>query len=314
MRKVKHNRTLFAALRDDTSGFTLIEITVVLLIVAILYSVAIPTMTGVMNSTEKKVCENNRQMLMRYYTYYKMLAPDVDLQSFLDGKISEADDVDKLQCPSGGKFYVKSPIYDATGKIVVDGTIACTVHDGEPTGTDTKPGSGGSNSGTPGGGDGGGETDPPLDPQLGTAEYLKTMAGSWNMFVENVITKYDTTPNQSWAGINIPDGSIFLDNTTGIYYAVIQNPWVNAKEIKEIKLNNQSEPTLKTMADANGNDYLAILNINSIPQYSTYPGNENVPQKGTIAYISEEKKYYVSRATDWVPLLETTSSFISSIK
>ena len=108
----------------DNKGFTLIEIIIVLIILAILAAFAIPTMLGYIASSQAKLCDVSRMDMARLYKTSligkESSASKAGFESFVKknwGSLS--------QCPSGGVYTFNASL-GADGQIDVE--ILCSVH------------------------------------------------------------------------------------------------------------------------------------------------------------------------------------------
>lgn len=116
-------------------GFTLVEVIVTLVILALTAAVIVPALTGWVGRSREKICQIHRREIIRWYrTELQLHYADgvvVTLADVLAGNVTEtASDVPAVKCPSGGT-------YTADGE-----TIACSVHGGLPDeegGGDTTP-------------------------------------------------------------------------------------------------------------------------------------------------------------------------------
>lgn len=112
----------------NKKGFTLVEIIVVLIIVAILAAVAIPVLTAYIDKAAEKACLGNRGQVARLYQASKVMDSSQAFDSFL----TENYGVVKL-CPREGTYSISG------------GAILCSYHTDEvgpedTTGTLTFPG------------------------------------------------------------------------------------------------------------------------------------------------------------------------------
>jgi hypothetical protein len=96
------------------NGFTLNGVIVVIAILGILISIAVPKFTGVMNHTEKQVCFSSCLQLERMY-YADLILIDrehaeIIFSAFLNEYVGNV-------CPGGGEI------------VYIDGKVRCKLHD-----------------------------------------------------------------------------------------------------------------------------------------------------------------------------------------
>ena len=180
------------------AGFTLVEVIIVLVVLAILAAIMVPALTGWIDQSKARVCESNRLQLLRYYQYettlyYTELKANpraVELQTVIDGGYKQSEgDAKALTCPSGG---------DYTG--VGSATIYCTKHGLMNASLQTlligaMQSAGGSTPITFGGGSGGvASIDSTAPEQTG----ITTKAAAIRKWLEDHGISMDTLGMQSW--------------------------------------------------------------------------------------------------------------------
>lgn len=95
-----------------TSGFTLIEVVVVIAILGIVAGIAAPRWIGYKRLAEERVCEANRNIVERLYTAFLLENDHVD-SDFNQFLIENFDEV----CPAGGVISYG------------DGKVKCSLHE-----------------------------------------------------------------------------------------------------------------------------------------------------------------------------------------
>lgn len=148
--------------QKDRRGFTLVELIVVIAIIAVLVTIAVPAMTGYIDTASQTVCEANRKGLERYWRTASVMelvstGSELTLTQFMASADAEhQQNIASHRCPSGGVISVGSS----------GDALDCSIH-GAGTGTGGGSG-GGSSDGDGSGGDGsGGDTVPGTDIPLG---------------------------------------------------------------------------------------------------------------------------------------------------
>lgn len=109
---------------DQASGFTLIELIVVISVMSILALILVPSVAKSVESAKKKVCGLNRMQLQQMYEGYLEEGTIEHSVDFLNQYIEE---VKKDVCPAGGQIIYK------------DGEIKCSRHAGEEQGEKDVP-------------------------------------------------------------------------------------------------------------------------------------------------------------------------------
>lgn len=95
------------------SGFTFIEMIVVIAIIAILLTIAVPSAFSYVETAREEICETNRLQLQRLYTIH-LISINIEHRDDLWSKFLE--EYDQEICPSEGTITY------------VEGKINCSVH------------------------------------------------------------------------------------------------------------------------------------------------------------------------------------------
>lgn len=110
---------------ENTGGFTLVEIIVVLVIIAVLAAILIPSLTGYIDKANKTACLETRAMLSHQILAARALHPELSKEDILGGAASDLVDPDEYKCPSGGTYSYK------------DGVLTCSIHGDEGGSSET---------------------------------------------------------------------------------------------------------------------------------------------------------------------------------
>lgn len=92
-------------MQKGSKGFTFVELSVVIAILAVLLVIALPRFTSAREDSEKNVCHANRAMLAKAYQIAFTNDNSITLQDFIDHPESYGDYyVHKPTCPSVGTY------------------------------------------------------------------------------------------------------------------------------------------------------------------------------------------------------------------
>lgn len=100
-------------------GFTLIELIIVIAILAILAAILIPNAIGYINTSQKAVCDNNIEQILRTYQTQRALNENLAIREVIDNKDGRYFPSAPV-CPSGGSYIG----YSIADHII----IMCTYH------------------------------------------------------------------------------------------------------------------------------------------------------------------------------------------
>lgn len=117
-------------------GFTLVELLVVVLILAILMAVALPLYLSAVQDSQKKTCRANLQTIANAVQSARVKSMATDYSTFISGGVSTSDLPDLLVipiCPTGGTYSL------STGSSGTNSTfkVGCTNHSTFEPGVDS---------------------------------------------------------------------------------------------------------------------------------------------------------------------------------
>lgn len=115
--------------RSRDQAFTLVEVLIVLIIIAILAAIILLAGVPSVESSKAKVCAGNKEVIKTAYSLHRFdNGGNQSLIDFLkDGTFRSYIDNDQSRCPSGGTYYASG---DADGRT----SVYCSVHDAETSG------------------------------------------------------------------------------------------------------------------------------------------------------------------------------------
>lgn len=105
-----------------SDGFTLIELIVVIAILGIIASIAIPRLAGFKSMAEERVCDANRKTVERLYSTF-LLENEHGESTFNQFLIENFDEI----CPVGGVITYE------------DGKVKCSLHEDESDEEEDEP-------------------------------------------------------------------------------------------------------------------------------------------------------------------------------
>ncbi len=104
----------------DNKGFTLTEMIVVLVILAVLAAFAIPTMLGFVSHAKESLCDSQRKDIVRLFESQSRLTTDLTVNAFTEANYGDQAHL----CPGGGEYY---GVVDHENNQVV-ARVYCTEH------------------------------------------------------------------------------------------------------------------------------------------------------------------------------------------
>lgn len=104
----------------NNKGFTLTEIIVVLVILAVLAAFAIPTMFGFVSHAQESLCDTQRKDIVRLFESQSRLTKDLKIDDFIEANYGDEDHL----CPGGGKY--EGVVDDQNNPVVA--MVYCSKH------------------------------------------------------------------------------------------------------------------------------------------------------------------------------------------
>ncbi len=104
----------------NSKGFTLVEVIVVLVILALLIAVGVPTLLPYIDKAQEGVCSNNRAQVARQFSMYTLLESRVPTVEEFTAFCADNGILLKDVCPGNGTCSIRI----ANGKI----TVSCSKH------------------------------------------------------------------------------------------------------------------------------------------------------------------------------------------
>ncbi|MBC3899900.1 prepilin-type N-terminal cleavage/methylation domain-containing protein [Acetobacterium malicum] len=106
---------------NNEKGFTLTEIIVVLVILAVLAAFAIPTMLGFVSHSQESLCDTQRKDIVRLFETQSRMTPGLNINTFAEENYGDEAHL----CPGGGICYGYS-YYESENQAV--GVMYCSEH------------------------------------------------------------------------------------------------------------------------------------------------------------------------------------------
>jgi type IV pilus assembly protein PilA len=115
-------------------GFSLVELLVVVLILSILMTVAVPMYLTTVHDSQRRVCRANMQVITHLEQAYRLKSPIQGYTSDINAVITDGNLQVPPKCPEGGTYTVDTGPNDA-GPI----TVHCSIvdHDAIPGSANT---------------------------------------------------------------------------------------------------------------------------------------------------------------------------------
>lgn len=89
-------------------GFTLVEILIVVLIIAILLSVAMPLFVSAVDDSETKTCRANQQSIANAVQAKRVKDRAPDYSASISGGLGALPDLSGATCPQGGVYSIST--------------------------------------------------------------------------------------------------------------------------------------------------------------------------------------------------------------
>lgn len=120
--------------RNRNGGFTLVELIVVLVILAVLSAIAVPSFLGYIDNAKEKECQANMKALAAYLDEARVTNPETTMEAVIKAHEEE------IKCPSGGRYDIgKADETTPASSLGVGEVFHCTVHgESETVGSESK--------------------------------------------------------------------------------------------------------------------------------------------------------------------------------
>ncbi|MDD3307284.1 MAG: prepilin-type N-terminal cleavage/methylation domain-containing protein [Acetobacterium sp.] len=106
---------------NNKKGFTLTEIIVVLVILAVLAAFTIPTMLGFVSHSQESLCDTQRKDIVRLFETQSRMTSSLGINSFIKDNYGDSQHL----CPAGGNYYAYSYFEDEDSAVAV---VYCSEH------------------------------------------------------------------------------------------------------------------------------------------------------------------------------------------
>lgn len=278
------------------NGFTLVEVIVVCVIIALLFSIAVPSFANYIESNQAKECQVNRKSLMALWETAKVKDPSTTMEEMLTSEAGR-----KITCPSGGTYSVTG--HSLTCSIVSHGSDALAedsvasadkipgreetpeaptaTPEATPTGTPTptvsitptdtpSPTVSPSVTSTP-------EPSSTPEPVKTPQQILLEMSGSWDEVYQRASQDDD---------FEIKRGEVY---TQGGVYAVVEDEEIDDDD------NLGKKQNMNSFYSSGNSSPMIKMNMETIYLSTDHSNNKTKYKRGDVYYDKDTGTFYVCR-------------------